>query len=159
MYCATEILGVDIGDAAKMSPTRFKLVSRCTVADQRGSAEILSSVEALNPADQRAAIVGLRKLLKLSQLGRSLRELADGQIHEAFESFHCAATNRRETIWRYRQGKVRILFFYGKEKILLLTGAVAKRTDKLSNSDIASAKSAVEDYLLAISQSDGITWI
>lgn len=159
MYCATEIRGVDIGEDAEMLPVRFKLVSRCAIADQRGTAEILTAVKALDPADQRAAIVGLRKLLRFSQLGRSLRELADGQIHEAFESFHCAVTNRRETIWRYRQGKVRILFFYGKEKILLLTGAVAKRSEKLSKRDIASAKLAVEDYLSAIDQPDGITWI
>lgn len=114
----------------------------------------------MDKSDQRQALLGLKKLAKLAQLGKPFNQLADKKtVHEAFDSFYCELTKRNETVWRFRHGDIRILFYYAADKVVLLTHTLPKRTDKLSLKDINQAKQAVIEFLTASRSVAGLQWI
>lgn len=161
MYFLTEIRVSDFGDAGAVSAQgRFKVVSPCTDANRRDSAKVFEVVKGLQGNDLRQAVLGLKMLLKLAQLGKPFNQLADKKtVHEAFDSFYCDVTKKNETVWRYRHGDIRILFYYAADKVVLLTHTLPKRTDKLSAKDINLAKQAVIDFLTASRSAAGLQWI
>lgn len=160
MYYLTEIGLSDFGLGDTLALARFKLVSRCADREQRASAEIFQAVKALESKDQKQALRGLMHLVKLAQLGKPFNQLADNKtVHEAFEPFYCEVTKRTETVWRYRHGDIRILFYYAADKLVLLTHTLPKRKDKLSTKDINLARQAVVDFLTASQSKAGIRWI
>lgn len=160
MYYLTEIGLSDFNVDDGLSLGRFKLVSRCTDERDRASAEVFQAVKDLERNDQRQALKGLRHLLKLAQLGKPFNQLTDSKtVHEAFEPFYCAITKRNETVWRYRHGDIRILFYYAADKVVLLTHALPKRKDKLPAKDVNLVRQAVIDFLSASQSTGGIQWI
>ena len=160
MYFLTEIRVSDFAAGAVSAQGRFKLVSPCTDANRRESVKVFDAVKGLQGNDQRHAVLGLRKLLKLAQLGKPFNQLADKKtVHEAFDPFYCEVTKKDETVWRYRHGDIRILFYYAADKVVLLTHTLPKRKDKLSAKDINQAKQAVVDFLTASRSAAGLQWI
>ena len=160
MYLLTEIRLNDFGGNAAPAPGRFRLVSRCTDPLLRQSADVFQAVGALENNDQRQAIKGLAHLVKLAQLGKPFNQLADSKsVHEAFAPFFCEVTKRNETVWRYRHGDIRILFYYAADKVVLLTHTLPKRRDKLSEKDKRHAMQAVVDFLSATQSATGLQWI
>ena len=161
MYFLTEIRVSDFGDAGAVpAQGRFKVVSPCADAKHRESAKVFEAVKDLQGNDQRQALLGLKMLLKLAQLGKPFNQLADKKtVHEAFESFYCGVTKKNETVWRYRHGDIRILFYYAADKVVLLAHTLPKRTDKLSAKDTNQAKQAVVDFLTASRSAAGLQWI
>lgn len=160
MYFLTEIRINDFGGNAVPALGRFKLVSRCINQLQRDSAEVFQAVKALENNDQRQAIKGLVHFVKLAQLGKPFNQLTDSKtVHEAFEPFFCVVTKRNETIWRYRHGDIRILFYYAADKVVLLAHTLPKRSDKLSEKDKKVARQAVVDFLTATQSKPGLQWI
>lgn len=121
-----------------------------------GAVKALSSV-----ADQRAALKGLAHFVKLAHMGKPFNQLQLDKktVHEAFEPFFCDVTQKEETVWRYRHGDIRILFYYASGKVVLLADALAKRSDKLSEKEKNKARQAVVDFLKASQSGDGIQWI
>lgn len=159
-YFLTEIGINDFGGNAVPVLGRFKLVSRCMDQLQRGSAEVFQAVSALENNDQRQAIKGLAHFVKLAQLGKPFNQLADRKsVHEAFDPFFCEVTKRNETVWRYRHGDIRILFYYAADKVVLLAHTLPKRSDKLSEKDKKIARQAVVDFLTATQSKTGLQWI
>jgi mRNA-degrading endonuclease RelE of RelBE toxin-antitoxin system len=160
MYFLTEIRVGDFEVGAVSAQGRFKVVSPCTDAQSRASAKVFEAVKGMDGNDQRQALLGLKMLLKLAQLGKPFNQLADKKtVHEAFDSFFCDLTKKNETVWRYRHGDIRILFYYAVDKVVLLTHTLPKRTDKLSAKDINQAKQAVVDFLTASRSAAGLQWI
>ena len=160
MYFLTEIELIDFEVSETLSPKRFKLVSRCANEKDRSTAEILQVLKKLDSNDRRQAVKGLLHFLKLAQLGSPFNQLADKKVvHEAFKSFYCETTKRNETVWRYRHGDIRILFYYGVDKIVLLANALPKRSNKLSVKDENQARQTVNDFLVASQNDSGIVWI
>jgi phage-related protein len=161
MYFLTEIKVSDFGDpGAVVAQGRFKVVSPCADAERRDSAKVFEAVKAMQGNDQRQALLGLKMLLKLAQLGKPFRQLSDAKtVHEAFDPFYCDVTRKNETVWRYRHGDIRILFYYAADKVVLLTHTLPKRTDRLSKKDINQAKQAVIDFLTASRTAAGLQWI
>ncbi len=80
-------------------------------------------------------------------------------VHEAFDSFYCDLTKKNETVWRYRHGDIRILFYYAADKVVLLAHTLPKRSDKLSAKDVNLAKAAVIEFLTASRSAAGLQWI
>lgn len=157
----TEINLDDFGLSSRSAPPegRFRPVSLCT-EPTRTSASIFGAVKALSGADQRAALKGLAHFVKLAQLGKPFNQLADEKaVHEAFEPFYCEITKRKESVWRYRHGDIRILFYYAAGKVVLLADALAKRKDKLSEKEKNKAKQAVLEFLEASQLEGGIQWV
>lgn len=160
MYFLTEIRVGDFEAGAVSAQGRFKVVSPCTDAKRRDSAKVFEAVKGLQRNDQRQALLGLKKLLKLAQKGVPFNQLSDAKtVHEAFDPFYCDVTKKNETVWRYRHGDIRILFYYAADKVVLLTHTLPKRTDRLSKKDINLAKQAVIDFLTASRTAAGLQWI
>jgi len=160
MYFLTEIKVSDFEAGCVSAQGRFKVVSPCTDAKRRDSAKVFEAVKGLQGNDQRQALLGLKMLLKLAQLGQPFNQLADTKtVHEAFAPFYCDVTKKNETVWRYRHGDIRILFYYAADKVVLLTHTLPKRTDRLSTKDINQAKQAVIDFLTASRTAAGLQWI
>ena len=117
-------------------------------------------MSALESNDRRQAIKGLRHFLKLAQLGKPFNQLADSKtVHEAFEPFYCELTKKNETVWRFRRGDIRILFYYAADKVVLLAHTLPKRSDRLSEKDKQCARQAVIDFLTATRSKTGLQWI
>jgi mRNA-degrading endonuclease RelE of RelBE toxin-antitoxin system len=160
MYFLTEIQVSDFEAGALPALGRYRLASRCTDGLKRSSAEVFQAVSALAINDQRQAIKGLKQFAKLAQLGLPFNQLTDKKVvHEAFEPFYCEVTKRKETVWRYRHGDIRILFYYAADKVVLLAHTLPKRSDKLSEKDKNHARQAVVDFLMAAQSNAGLQWI
>lgn len=160
MYFLTEIRARDFGADIASAQGRFKVVSECGDPDRRESAKVFEAVKGMHGNDQRHALLGLKMLLKLAELGKPFNQLVDKKtVHEAFEPFYCVLTKKNETVWRYRHGDIRILFYYAADKLVLLAHTLPKRTDKLSAKDINQAKQAVVDFLMASRSAAGLQWI
>ena len=67
-------------------------------------------------------------------------------------------SERKEKVWRFRSGDIRVLFYYGRDRLVLLTNVSPKRTDKYTRADLNQAEAAVREYLLALT-GKGITWL
>jgi mRNA-degrading endonuclease RelE of RelBE toxin-antitoxin system len=159
-YVLTEIKLSDFEAGMVSAQGRFRLVSACSDANRRESAVVFETVQGMQGNDQRQAVQGLKMLLKLAQLGKPFNQLADAKtVHEAFDPFFCDVTKKNETVWRYRHGDIRILFYYAVDKVVLLAHTLPKRTDKLSVKDIKLAKQAVVDFLTASRSAAGLQWI
>lgn len=161
-YFLTEIRLDDFPDTqgSPLAEGRFRPVSFCSDGERRESAVIFEALQALKANDQKAAFKGLRHFVKLAQLGKPFDQLVDKKtVHEAFEPFFCDVTQKEETVWRYRHGDIRILFYYASGKVVLLSDVLAKRSDKLSEKEKYKAKQAVKAFLEASRSEDGIRWI
>lgn len=160
MYVLTEIKVSDFVAGAVSAQERFKVVSPCSDAANRASAKVFETVKGMQVNDQRQALLGLKMLLKLAQLGKPFNLLVEKKtVHEAFPPFYCDVTKKDETVWRYRHGDIRILFYYAVDKVVLLAHTLPKRTDELSTKDINQAKQAVIDFLTASRSAAGLQWI
>jgi mRNA-degrading endonuclease RelE of RelBE toxin-antitoxin system len=160
MYFLTEIRLSDFEAGVVSAQGRFRLVSHCTDAKRRESAKVFDAVNSMQGNDRKQALAGLKMLVKLAQKGVPFSQLSDAKtVHEAFAPFYCDVTRKNETVWRYRHGDIRILFYYAAEKVVLLTHTLPKRTDKLSTKDINLAKLAVVDFLTASRSAAGLQWI
>ncbi len=156
----TEIRLQDFGMSDAESLGRIQLVSVCSDPADRQSAQLWRDVLAMPSNDQKETLMALRMLLKLAQIGKPFNLLLpSGAVHPAFAPLYCGASKKMETVWRYRHGHVRILFFYAADKVVLLTHAVVKRKPKLTGSQISGAKQAVEHFVAAVRGDDGLRWI
>lgn len=159
-YFLTEIRVDDFEQGVLPEQGRFKVVSRCSDPKERRSAVVFEAVNGMEKNDQRQALAGLKYLLKLAQLGKPFSQLLDKKtVHEAFEPFYCELTKRNETVWRYRHGDIRILFYYAMDKVVLLAHTLPKRTDSLSAKEKNIARQAVIDFLEASRSEAGIQWV
>ena len=156
MYLLTEIRVSDFDAGAMSAQGRLRVVSPCADANSRASAKVFEAVDNLQGNDRRQALLGLKMLLKLAQLGKPFNQLAD---RKTFDPFYCDVTKKDETVWRYRHGDIRILFYYAADKVVLLTHTLPKRKGKLLAKDINLAKQAVIDFLTASRSASGLQWI
>ena len=106
-------------------------------------------ITALGKNDRIPALKSLAYFAQIAQNGPPLTQHLDKkQVHEAHE-FVSAISSKTEKVWRYRRGAIRILFYYGNDRILLLVDLLAKRSDKLEPAVLKQAELAVDAYLSA----------
>lgn len=157
MYFLTELNSDDFlfeseGSGSKpalLAARRCRVSSRC-VTKNRDSALVWGQIQALEANDQAAGFKSLAYFLQIAQNGPPLTQHLDKkQVHEAHE-FVSVVSGKVEKVWRYRRGDIRILFYYGNDRVLLLTGLLAKRSDKLEPAVLKQAELAVNAYLSAI---------
>jgi mRNA-degrading endonuclease RelE of RelBE toxin-antitoxin system len=147
MYYQTEISFNDLGRNDEMKSDRFRVMTGGAALNDRSSNDVKSWFKALNKGDQKTAYLALFHFLKLTQEGVPLKELAGDKIHEAFAPFFCDASQKHHTVWRYRKGVIRLLFFYVGNHLILLAGVVAKRSDQLTAGEKKQAVGCVTQYL------------
>lgn len=135
--------------SAPLGGKRCKVSSRCETK-HRDKALVWSQIQALEANDRAPAFKSLAYFVQVAQNGPPLTQHLDKkQVHEVHE-FDSPVSGKKEKIWRYRRGDIRILFYYGNDRVLLLTDVVAKRSDKFEPAVLNKAAQAVNEYLSAI---------
>ena len=133
---------------ALLAAKRCRVSSRCATKD-RDSALVWGQIQALQANDQAAGFKSLAYFVQIAQNGPPLTQHLDKkQVHEAHE-FVSAVSGKTEKVWRYRRGAIRILFYYGNDRVLLLVDLLAKRSDKLDSGVLKQTELAVDAYLSA----------
>lgn len=133
---------------ALLAAKRYRVSSRCATKD-RDSALVWGQIQALKANDQAAGFKSLAYFAQIAQIGPPITQHLDKkQVHEAHE-FVSAVSGKTEKVWRYRRGAIRILFYYGNDRVLLLVDLLAKRSDKLEPAVLKQAELAVDAYLSA----------
>lgn len=93
-------------------------------------------------------------LLKLTTTGRPLESHYDEkQCHETHRFTHKSAEH---VVWRIRMGDLRVLFYYGDNRIVFLTDAFAKHKDRLTSAQKAKAENDIKAFIDA--QELEFTW-
>lgn len=135
--------------SAPLGGNRCKVSSRCETR-QRDKALVWSQIQALAANDRAPAVKSLAYFVQIAQNGPPLTQHLDKkQVHEVHE-FDSPVSGKKEKIWRYRRGAIRILFYYGNDRVLLLADIVAKRSDKFEQAVLNKAAQAINEYLNAI---------
>ena len=156
MYFLTELKPDDfLLDSEKSASTpallaakRCKVSSRCVTKD-RDSAGVWTQIASLGANDKIPAVKSLAYFAQIAQNGPPLTQHLDKkQVHEVHE-FVNAIFSKTEKVWRYRRGAIRILFYYGNDRVLLLVDLLTKRSDKLEPAVLKQAELAVDAYLSA----------
>lgn len=157
MYFITELtpddFQLDSGESALASAPvgekRWKVSSRCETK-HRDKALVWNHIQALDANDRAPAFKSLAYFVQVAQNGPPLTQHLDKkQVHEVHE-FDSSVSGKREKIWRYRRGAIRILFYYGTDRVLLLADIVAKRSDKFETAVLNKAEQAINEYLGAV---------
>jgi mRNA-degrading endonuclease RelE of RelBE toxin-antitoxin system len=161
MYYLVEITPDDFSDevspSAARNARRYRVASTCDNKN-RDSAHVLQQIQALNRNNQSKALQAVLYLVKLAQDGQPLSDLLDGKALHQAHTFHSQVSGCTEKVWRYRRGEIRVLFYYGEGKVVLLSGVVVKLADKFSRHDLRTAEKAVNAYLGALAEG-ALTWV
>ncbi len=156
MYFLTELNSDDFlpdSDGSASAPAllvarRCKVSSRCATSD-RDTALVWEQIQLLKANDRVPAVKSLAYFVQIAQNGPPLTQHLDKkQVHEAHE-FVSPVSGKREKVWRYRRGDIRILFYYGSDSVLLLADVVAKRSDRMEPAVLNGAELAINEYLSA----------
>ena len=124
------------------APNAWKVYQRW---DQSGGGFLEQQLREMQRPDQKAVLRGLRKLLNVVAQGQPIENFYDGkQCHETHK-FNYGGKIR--TIWRIRNSDIRLCFYYGQERVILLTHIFPKHTDKLSDSQKAELEKTVKSYI------------
>lgn len=125
------------------APGAYKVCGICQ-SDDPATAELLQRIAALGKAEGNCFRNGMRKLLKIANSGSPLKVHYDEkQCHETHQFAYKGDTH---TIWRIRNNDLRILFYYGSDRTILLLDTFPKRADKLTEAQKLSAENAVKHY-------------
>lgn len=115
--------------------------------DPAQPAPFISTLSQLPPIDRKAALAGVAKLLKIANKGELLGQHYDKkQLHDIHTFTHQGDEHK---ILRIRTSDTRLLLFHTGKRIILLLDAFAKRTNKVSESQLSTAETAIKDYLNA----------
>lgn len=95
--------------------------------------------------DQKAALLALRKLVKVAAMGEPLQVHYDEkQCHELFRFYY---QGQERIVWRIRNGAVRIPFYYAEGRLIFLPGIVVKRRDRLKKSEQLMLQNEVQQFI------------
>lgn len=124
------------------------LYARCDENDL-DSCHLLHQIADMEAREKKDALSGLLMMLQVASSGKPFRSFYDAkQCHDCHTFTH---DGREHTIWRVRKGKaVRLTFYYGGDKVILLTSAFVKREDKLTKKQKLELEEEVKVYLEAI---------
>lgn len=95
--------------------------------------------------DQKAALLALKKLIQVAEMGQPLTVHYDEKACHELHSFQYKGKER--TVWRIRHGVIRLPFYYGQGKLIFLAGALSKRKNKLSNAELGVIEQEVKKYI------------
>ena len=125
-------------------PCAFKVYCVSSSEDPR-DAEIIEWVHKLETKERGSFFSGMSTLLKLANAGRRLEShYGPKECHET----HCFTYKQQEhVVWRIRCGDLRMLFYYGKDRILLITDVFAKHRDKLTNAQKLKSEQTIKAFI------------
>lgn len=123
----------------------WELYARCDARDSE-TCELFRQVSSLVQKDRKAAMAALYKLVQVAASGLPITNFYDKKQCHDIHTFNYQGKER--TIWRIWKGDVvRVTFYYGEGRSILLTHAFAKYEDKLTKSQKAMLESEVIAYI------------
>lgn len=124
------------------------LYARCDEGDS-DTCHLLQQIVDMEHRDQKDALSALLKLILAASSGKPLKNFYDAKkCHNCHTFTH---DGKDHTIWRVWKGKaVRVTFYYGEDRFILLTSAFVKREDKLTIKQKLDLESEVKSYLEAL---------
>jgi hypothetical protein len=126
----------------------WELYARCN-AESSDSCELFQQIANLTPKDRKAALSALRKLVEVAASGLPITNFYDKKQCHDIHTFNYQGKDR--TVWRIWKGDVvRVTFYYGQGRTILLTHAFAKYEDKLNNAQKAMLEKEVIAYIDAV---------
>lgn len=126
------------------SSSANKVCGICATDDE-DTAELLQRIKALGKTEGTCFRNGMRKLLKIANSGEPLTVHYDEkQCHKTHSFTYNGLTH---DIWRIRNNDLRILFFYGNDRVILLLDTFPKHADRLTKAQKLNAEDAVKRYL------------
>ncbi|HRQ59174.1 MAG TPA: hypothetical protein PLN31_17300 [Azoarcus taiwanensis] len=131
-------------DAYPELPTAFKVCS-VSASKNPADAEFVEWVRILQANERSAFRNGMSTLLKLANAGRKLEtHYGPKECHEAHRFNHA---NQVHVVWRIRRGDLRILFYYGAERIILITDSFPKHRDKLTKAQKLKSEQTIKAFV------------
>ncbi|MGS3491751.1 hypothetical protein ACB313_05555 [Klebsiella pneumoniae] len=121
------------------------LYARCD-DESRDTCNLLQQIYDMEMRDQKDALSALVKMIQIAASGKPFKDFYDvKQCHDCHTFTH---DGKEHTIWRVWKGKaVRITFYYGDDRVILLTSALVKREDKLTRKQELDLEAEVKIYL------------
>lgn len=125
-------------------PGAYKVCGICANEDP-ASAELLAHIAALSQPERNCFRNGMSKLLKVANKGLPLQVSYDEkQCHET-HAFTYAG--EQHLVWRIRTNDMRILFYYGSDKTILIIDTFPKHAKRLTNAQKSYAEATIKRYL------------
>jgi mRNA-degrading endonuclease RelE of RelBE toxin-antitoxin system len=121
-----------------------KLVAWCAENDA-STCELLHQVVELELQARKAALREIAKLIQIAASGQPVAEFYDEKQCHKTHSFEYRGKSR--DVWRVRRGDVRVTFYYGQDKLILLTHAFPKHKDKLTEAQKRELERAVKGFI------------
>ncbi|MCP3722377.1 type II toxin-antitoxin system RelE/ParE family toxin [Paraburkholderia sp. CNPSo 3272] len=121
-----------------------KLVAWCTENDAE-KCQLLGQIAELELLPRKAAVLAIDKLIQVAASGLPVAEFYDEKSCHKTHSFDYKGKTR--DIWRVRKSDVRVTFFYGHDKLIVLTHAFAKYKDKLTRAQERELEDAVKAFI------------
>jgi hypothetical protein len=97
--------------------------------------------------DRKASLQALKKLIEVSASGLPISNFYDQKQCHEIHSFQYDGRTRK--IWRIRQGSIRLPFYYGAQRLLLLPLVLVKRRGKLTRQELLELEEHIENYVQA----------
>lgn len=106
---------------------------------------LLGQIADLQIPARKASIAAIAKLIQIAATGQPVAEFYDEKQCHKTHSFKYKGKVR--DVWRVRKNDVRVTFYYGRDKLILLTHAFEKRTDKLTEAQERELEGAVKAFI------------
>lgn len=97
--------------------------------------------------DQKNALASLHKLVQVAATGHPISGYYDKK--ECHETHHFKYQGKTRKIWRIRKGDIRLFFYYGKHRLILLPAVFAKRSDKLTAAQCQKLEAVTKAFIEA----------
>lgn len=126
----------------------WELYARCDKKDAETCA-LFQQIASMVLKDRKAAISALDKLVRVAASGQPITNFYDKKQCHDIHTFNYQGKIR--TVWRIWKGDVvRVTFYYGEGRAILLTHAFAKYEDKLTKAQKAMLEAEVIAYIDAV---------
>lgn len=134
-------------EEARLHPAQSGALEVCCICEteKKESAILLDLVRQMEEKDRKAFYRGIKTLLKVANSGRPLETHYDENKCHPTHSFLFEGKERK--VMRIRTSDLRILFFYGENKILLIIDAFVKHSDTIKKKQKNNAEEIIKKYL------------
>lgn len=126
----------------------WELYARCDEKDAE-TCVLFQQIANMVLKDRKAAVSALDKLVQVAASGQPITNFYDKKQCHDIHTFSYQGKDR--TVWRIWKGDVvRVTFYYGEGRAILLTHAFAKYEDKLTKAQKVMLEAEVITYIDAV---------
>lgn len=137
-------LGVPKSEPAPNDKSR-ELYAKCNERSA-DTCDLFQQIAGMATKDQKAAMAALHKLVEVAASGQPVTDFYDNKQCHEMHTFNYLGKER--TVWRIWKGNVvRITFYYGEGRAILLTHAFAKYENKLTTAQKKMLEKEVIAYI------------